>query len=228
MTPFTTLTAPACPLPFESIDTDQLIPARFMKRTRAEGYGDALLHDRRFDAQGKPVAGFPLNDPRFAGAAILVARRNFGGGSSREAAVYALLDAGFRCVLAPSFGDIFAANAVNNGLLPARLAEADTEELLALASADPDAVTVDLHACTVRAGGACFPFAIDPVPRTKLLNGWDDLDLTESYAAVRTEFMARDAEQRPWLRPFPGGMGGRGAGQGARLRCKDRRSVDDR
>ena len=215
MTPFATLTAPACPLPFESIDTDQLIPARFMKRTRAEGYGDVLLHDRRFDAEGRPVASFPLNDPRFAGAAILVARRNFGGGSSREAAVYALADAGFRCILAPSFGDIFAANAVNNGLLPARLAETDAEALLALVSAVPAAVTVDLRARTVRIGSACFPFAIDPVPRTKLLNGWDDLDLTESYAAARTEFMARDAEQRPWARPFQGGTGGHGGGQDA-------------
>jgi 3-isopropylmalate/(R)-2-methylmalate dehydratase small subunit len=198
VTPFTILMARACPLPFESIDTDQLIPARFMKRTRAEGYGDALLHDQRFDAAGVPVPDFPLNDPRFAGAEVLVARRNFGGGSSREAAVYALADAGFRCVLAPSFGDIFAANAVNNGLLPARIPEAEGEELLRLLVEGLSLVTVDLESCIVAAGELRFAFGVDPVPRVKLLNGWDDLDLTESYAAERAAFTARDAEQRPW------------------------------
>ncbi len=198
MIPFTVLTARACPLPFESIDTDQLIPARFMQRTRAEGYGDALLFDRRHDAAGLPVPGFPLNEPRFAGAEILVARRNFGGGSSREAAVYALADAGFRCVLAPSFGDIFAANAVNNGLLPARIAEAEGERLLHLLAQGLPSVTIDLEACMVVAGELRCSFAIDPVPRVKLLNGWDDLDLTESYATERAAYVARDAEQRPW------------------------------
>ena len=130
MQPFTRLTATACPLPLASVDTDQLIPARFMKRSRAEGYGGHLLYDLRFDADGRPRTGFPLNDPRWAGAQILVARRNFGAGSSREAAVYALVDFGIRCVVAPSFGDIFASNAVNNGLLPARVGEADAEALL--------------------------------------------------------------------------------------------------
>jgi 3-isopropylmalate/(R)-2-methylmalate dehydratase small subunit len=198
VTPFTTLTARACPLPYESIDTDQLIPARFMKRTRGEGYGDVLLYDRCFDASGRMVAGFPLNDSRFAGAAIMVARRNFGGGSSREAAVYALADRGFRCVLAPSFGDIFAANAVNNGLLPARIPEAEGEALLQLLGEGLSAVTVDLETCTVAAGERRFSFVVEPVARTKLLNGWDDLDLTESYAAQRTAFVARDAVQRSW------------------------------
>ena len=198
MTPFTALTARACPLPFESIDTDQLIPARFMKRTRAEGYGDALLFDRRHDAAGVPVPGFPLDDPRFAGAAILVARRNFGGGSSREAAVYALADAGFRCVLAPSFGDIFAANAVNNGLLPARITEADGEELLQRLAQGLASVTVDLEACAAVAGDTRCAFAIDPVARVKLLNGWDDMDLTDSYAAERAAHAARDVVERPW------------------------------
>ena len=198
MIPFKALTARACPLPFESVDTDQLIPARFMKRTRAEGYGDALLYDRRFDAAGVPVPDFPLNDPRFAGAEFLVARRNFGGGSSREAAVYALADAGFRCVLAPSFGDIFAANAVNNGLLPARILEAESEELLRQLAGGLSLMTVDLQTGTVAAGELRFAFDVDPVLRVKLLNGWDDLDLTESYAAERAVFTARDAKQRPW------------------------------
>ena len=117
MQPFVTLTAPACPLPLSNVDTDQLIPARFMSRPRSEGYGDFLLHDLRRGEAGALDPAFPLN--AHPGAGILVARRNFGCGSSREAAVYALADFGFACVIAPSFGDIFASNAVNNGLLPA-------------------------------------------------------------------------------------------------------------
>ncbi len=192
MRPWTVLAGRACPLPFESIDTDQLIPARFMKRTRQEGYGDVLLHDRRTEA------GFPLNQPHWANPAILVARRNFGAGSSREAAVYALVDAGIGCVLAPSFGDIFTANAANNGLLPARVAEADAEMLLALLQDGLPALHVDLGRLTVEAGGAVLPFTIDPVLRTKLLNGWDDLDLTRSHAAAIEAYAARDRVDRPW------------------------------
>ena len=123
MQPFQRLTATACPLPYANIDTDQLIPARFMKRSRAEGYGGYLLHDMRFSGDGAEIADFPLNRSRYRNAQIIVARRNFGAGSSREAAVYALVDYGIRCVIAPSFGDIFASNSVNNGLLPARVDE---------------------------------------------------------------------------------------------------------
>ena len=201
MPPFTILTAPACPLPLPGVDTDQLIPARFMKRTRAEGYGDALLHDLRFDGQGAPVPDFPLNQPRWAGAAILVARRNFGAGSSREAAVYALWDYGVRCVLAPSFGGIFAANAANNGLLPARATEDDVERLLRLLQDGLPALTVDLQACRVQAGAETAPFTVDPVARTKLLHGWDDLDLTASYGAEIAAFAERDQALRPWMPP---------------------------
>ena len=193
MTPFTTLSARACPLPLQGVDTDQLIPARFMKRSRAEGYGGQLLHDMRFGADGAPVADFPLNQPRFAGTQILVARRNFGTGSSREAAVYALADFGFRCVIAPSFGDIFAANAVNNGLLPARVSEADAEMLLTLAAQDDLAdLRIDLDARTITTGNQCISFGIEPVWRTRLLNGWDDLDLTLSHRAAIDRFQDED------------------------------------
>ena len=201
MQAFTALTATACPLPLSGIDTDQLIPARFMKRARSEGYGDVLLHDLRFDAGGAPVPNFPLNQARWVDAAILVARRNFGAGSSREAAVYALWDHGVRCVLAPSFGDIFAANAVNNGLLPARLADADAERLMELLQDGLGALTVDLRECRVQAGGTAFSFAIDPVFRTRLLNGWDDLDLTASYGERIAAFAGRDALARSWMPP---------------------------
>lgn len=201
MDAFTTLEAIACPLPLSGIDTDQLIPARFMKRSRADGYGDYLLHDLRFDEDGRPKADCPLNARRWQGARILVTRRNFGSGSSREAAVYALVDYGFACVIAPSFGDIFASNAVNNGLLPATVSEEHCEALLAGLEDGDGTARVDLEACEIHAANLIIPFRIDPVWRTKLLNGWDDIDLTLSHAAAIEAFQAKDAGTRPWLVP---------------------------
>lgn len=203
MEPFRQLTAVACPLPLANIDTDQILPARFLKRPRAESHGPVLFHDLRFDAEGRPRPDFPLNRPQWAGARILVARRNFGAGSSRESAVYALVDYGIRCVVAPSFGDIFASNAVNNGLLPARVSEAEAEELIAALEHGVAEATVDLEAQTIRAGNHSVAFAVDPVWRMKLLNGWDDLDLTRSYAKEIEAFAARDVALRPWARPAP-------------------------
>jgi 3-isopropylmalate/(R)-2-methylmalate dehydratase small subunit len=202
--PFTKLEAKAAPLPFASVDTDQLIPARFMKRSRSEGYGQYLLHDMRFDSEGKSISDFPLNAPQREGSEILVARRNFGAGSSREAAVYALVDYGFRCVIAPSFGDIFASNSVNNGLLPARVSEEDAEELLSLLENGHESVFIDLENCEIRVANHVFGFEIEPVWRTKLLNGWDDLDLTASYAADIARYVESDREQHPWLQQLPG------------------------
>ncbi|MBJ3775559.1 3-isopropylmalate dehydratase small subunit [Acuticoccus mangrovi] len=198
MRPFTRLTALACPLPFMGIDTDQLIPARFMSRPRSEGYGDFLLYDRRRGADGALDASFPLNDPARAGAEILVAQRNFGGGSSREAAVYALADAGFRVVIAPSFGDIFASNAVNNGVLPAKVGEDDGEAILAALANGLSELTVDLERQEIVAGNHTIAFTVDSIWRKKLLNGWDDLDLTESFADDIAHFADADAALRPW------------------------------
>lgn len=199
MKPLTKVEATAAPMPFASVDTDQLIPARFMKRSRSEGYGQYLLHDMRFDGEGRPIADFPLNADNRQGAEIVVARRNFGAGSSREAAVYALVDYGIRCVIAPSFGDIFASNSVNNGLLPAKVSEEDAEELLAILEGGQTAVSVDLEALEIRAGNHVFAFEIEPVWRQKLLNGWDDLDLTASYGADITQYVEADRERHPWL-----------------------------
>jgi 3-isopropylmalate/(R)-2-methylmalate dehydratase small subunit len=198
MTPFRALDGIACPLPLANIDTDQLIAARFMSRPRTSGYGDYLLHALRFDADGAPRADCPLNMPRYAGASAMVALRNFGSGSSREAAVYALIDFGIRCVIAPSFGDIFAANAVNNGLLPAVVGEADAVRLLAALETYPT-IRIDLQDATITVGNEVVTFRIDPVWRMKLINGWDDLDLTASYGAEIAAFQARDAELRPWV-----------------------------
>lgn len=202
MEKFTRLEAVACPLPLASIDTDQLIPARFMKTPRAAGYGGFLLHDLRHDEAGQPRADFPLNQPRHAGAKVLVARRNFGSGSSREAAVYALWDYGIRCVIAPSFGDIFASNAVKNGLLPATVSEADGEALLAALQGDAaPRLTVDLEACTIASEAGVIPFTLDPVRRLQLLNGWDDLDLTRRHEAEIAAFKRSYAQASPWTRP---------------------------
>lgn len=201
---FTTLAAPAAPLALDNVDTDQIIPARFMKRSRAEGYGPVLLHDLRFDEAGAPRPDFILNAPRHEGAKVLVAGRNFGSGSSREAAVYALWDYGIRCVIAPSFGDIFASNAVKNGLLPARVSEQDAATLQAwLNSANDTQLQVDLETCTITAGGQTIPFSIDPVRRTQLLNGWDDIDLTRERAAAIARFRMARAQAEPWAMAPP-------------------------
>lgn len=187
----------AVALPLEGIDTDQIIPARFMTRPRSQGYGPVLLHDLRLDADGNPVTAFPLNRPEAEGASLLVTRRNFGGGSSREAAVYALVDYGIRAVIAPSFGDIFSSNAVNNGLLPARVTEDEAERLLA-ALETPQQMKVDLEACEIVAPDLRIRFDLDPIWQTKLINGWDDIDLTRAHAAEIAAFAERDRVLRPW------------------------------
>ena len=204
MQPLTRFAAPACPLPLANLDTDQIVPARFMKQPRSAGYGQFLLHDLRYDAEGRARADFILNHPEAEGARSLVTRRNFGAGSSREAAVYALVDFGFRCVVAPSFGDIFSANAVNNGLLPATVEEADLELLFDYLCDRPTPLEVDLERCRLRAGEREIPFAVNPVWRTKLINGWDDIDLTARLTDEIREFRDRDASARPWVTPGAG------------------------
>ena len=202
MTPFTTLDAPTCPLGLENVDTDQLIPARFMQTPRASGYGGFLLHDLRRDKKGAMRAAFPVNDPRYADAQVMIGRANFGCGSSREAAVYVLADAGFRCVLAPSFGDIFASNCVQNGVLPACLAVEDIEALLAdgvVISGAP--IRIDLAAQTVTAGNRVFSFNVRADWKIRLFNGWDAIDITQSYGDAISKFLERDANARPWAKP---------------------------
>ena len=186
----------------DSVDTDQLIPARFMSTPRDQGYGGFLLHDLRRDASGDLLDDFPLNAaPR---ASILVTRRNFGCGSSREAAVYALVDAGFRVVLAPSFGDIFAANAVNNGLLPACVPDATIDAIAARLSGRAGPGQIDLAAGGGHVAGIPVAFTLDPVWREKLVNGWDDIDLTRAHGPAIDAFAAARRTDRPWTVPAPG------------------------
>ena len=204
MEKFARLTGKACPLMMANVNTDQILPGRYLKLPRSAELGRVLFQDLRRDAAGDLRPDFPLNQPAWRDAEILVAGRNFGGGSSREAAVYALYEAGIRCVVAPSFGDIFAQNSVKNGLLTAVLAEADVIELGAAIAADPELpVTVDLEQQTIARGNRSFAFAIDPVSRNQLLNGWDDIDLTRSRSERIAAFKAADRERRPWAWPPP-------------------------
>jgi 3-isopropylmalate/(R)-2-methylmalate dehydratase small subunit len=206
MNKLTTLIGIACPLGMENVDTDQLIPSRFMSRSRAQGYGGYLLHDLRFDAQAQP-RGFILDEPRYAGASIVVARRNFGTGSSREAAVYALWDYGVRCVIAPSFGDIFSGNAVKNGLLTAIVTEAEAEALSVwLREAATPPMTVDLEAQSIRAGDFACTFAIDPVrplaPAQRLGRPGPDDALHRRYCGIpRGEAYGASMGVSWWNRP---------------------------
>ncbi|MGI9499899.1 MAG: 3-isopropylmalate dehydratase small subunit [Geminicoccaceae bacterium] len=190
-------TGKAAVLPMENIDTDQLIPARFMSTPRKDGYGNYLLHDLRFDEIGTP------KEPPWSidGTSVLVARRNFGCGSSREAAVYALVDFGIQAVIAPSFGDIFAGNAVNNGLLPAQIDEAFCDALLSGLAADQAELTVDLEASEITLGELRGAFTLDSVWRLKLINGWDDIDLTASRADAIDAFAADYRVRSPWTWP---------------------------
>jgi 3-isopropylmalate/(R)-2-methylmalate dehydratase small subunit len=199
---FRTLSAVACPLGLENVDTDQLIPARFMSRPRAAGYGAFLLYDLRFDADGASRPGFPLNEARYAGAKVLVARRNFGTGSSREAAVYTLWDYGIRCVIAPSFGGIFEGNAVKNGLLTAVVSEEELSVIETwLATVQCPEMAVDLEQAQIIAGPHRIAFAVEPVRRLRLLNGWDDLDLTDRHKAEIATFRAGRLAAAPWVIP---------------------------
>jgi len=180
MTPLRHIHAVAVPLPRANIDTDQIVPARYLQKPRSANFADFLFRDLRTDTQGRPRNDFALNEPACAGARIIVAGANFGCGSSREHAVWALHDAGFRVVIAPSFGDIFHANALKNGLLPVRQEQAVVDRLLQQLHQAPGAlIEVDLVAQTLRGpDGERSTFAIQPFARHCLLEGLDEIDYT--------------------------------------------------
>lgn len=194
MTGWTEIHGRAVALPQENIDTDQLIAARFMSAPRAEGYGRFLLHDARQDDPGHV-----LN--RFEGVSVLVTRRNFGSGSSREAAVYALVDFGIKAVFAPSFGDIFAANAVNNGLLPARVSGDQIDALIATLGTGDAPATVNLAEGNASISGQSLSFTLDPVWQQKLINGWDDINLTAQHERQISQFRAARIAAYGWALP---------------------------
>jgi len=178
MEKFQTLHTTGVPLPFENVDTDQIIPARFLKATTREGFGENLFRDWRYNTDGSPKADFVLNNARYSGQ-ILVAGKNFGCGSSREHAAWALYDTGFRTVISSYFADIFRGNALNTGLLPLQVDDKILTRLLTAIEADPKLeLVVDLPAQTlaVPAWGETVSFAIDPYKKECLINGYDDID----------------------------------------------------
>lgn len=194
------LTSTAVPLPIENIDTDQIIPARFLKATTREGFGENLFRDWRFDAANQPVPDFVLNNPAYSGK-ILITGKNFGCGSSREHAAWAIHDFGFRVVISSFFADIFKNNALNNGLLPLVVSEAFLKKCLELVAANPaTTLTVDLPAQRVAVtGGPAEQFEINPYKKASLMHGQDDIDYLLS---LRDEIRAFDnARQR--VAPLP-------------------------
>lgn len=200
MEPFTTLTSHVAAIEQSDIDTDVIFPARFLLLMDREGLGEHLFADRRFDADGKEQADFPLNDPACRDAQILLAGANFGSGSSREHAVWAVADYGFRCVMAPSFGPIFFNNCIKNGLLPISFDHALLPELFALARAG-ERFEVDLVEGFVQAGPLRLPITLGAAPREMLLNGWDESDVILSrHAAQIDAFENNHCGRQPWLR----------------------------
>jgi 3-isopropylmalate/(R)-2-methylmalate dehydratase small subunit len=201
MKPFRKIDSAAASLAVENIDTDQIIPARFMRASRSTDHGQFLFHDMRRGPEGEARDDFQLNQPDFAAAGVLVADTNFGCGSSREAAVYALYDAGIRCVIAPSFGDIFYSNATKNGLLPIVLDRAIVQTIWqVLEVANSTRVEIDLEAQTVHLpDGSTHGFEIDPFKKRCLLEGLDDIDLTLQHAEAIAVHERESVEPRPWV-----------------------------
>jgi 3-isopropylmalate/(R)-2-methylmalate dehydratase small subunit len=193
MKPFRTHRGLVAPLDRDNVDTDQIIPKQFLKRIERTGFGQFLFYDWRFDADGKKNAGFVLDEPRYAGASILVAGKNFGCGSSREHAVWALTDFGFRAVISSSFADIFANNGTKNGFLTVRLSEAEAGEVMRRSRAVENyELTIDLEQCEVRDDqGFRAKFPIDEFVRHCLLNGLDDIGLTLQHDAAIAAYEAR-------------------------------------
>lgn len=201
MEPFTTLTGVAAPLDRPNVDTDQIAPARFLRRPRKDGYADVLFHDLRFSAPGEERPDFVLNRPAFRNARILVADRNFGGGSSREQAVWSLVDYGIRCVIAVSFGDIFWENSVKGGLLLIRADEATAAAWRGQLHERPGTtMTIDLDSQTiVTPDRSKAAFDVEPARKRRLLLGLDDIGLTLSHAAAIEAAEGAYRARRPWL-----------------------------
>ena len=200
MQPFTTLDAVAAPLPLANIDTDQIIPAQFLKTVEREGLGRGLFFALRFDDAGQERPDFVLNQPGYKNAGVLVTGDNFGCGSSREHAPWALMDFGIRCVISTSFADIFYNNCFQNGLLPVVLPAEAVQQLMAESRGGNHLVSIDLEAQTVTSpSGAVFGFDIDPARKAKMLNGLDAIGETLQSAGEIDLYEMRTALAQPWL-----------------------------
>ena len=202
MEQFTTLTGVAAPLPLVNVDTDMIIPKQFLKTIKRTGLGVNLFDEMRYTLEGEEKPDFVLNQPRYQGASILLARKNFGCGSSREHAPWALDDYGFRVVVAPSFADIFYNNCFKNGLLPVRLSESEVDWLFDQTRAFVGfELVVDLPAQQVRTvdGARAFAFEIDPFRKECLIHGLDEIGLTLKRADAIREYEQKRLAEQPWL-----------------------------
>jgi 3-isopropylmalate/(R)-2-methylmalate dehydratase small subunit len=200
MEKFTTLRGVAAPLPMVNVDTDMIIPKQFLKTTKRTGLGSALFFEMRTRPDGSENPDFVLNKPAYKNAKLLIAGANFGCGSSREHAPWALLDFGIRCVIAPSFADIFYNNCFKNGILPIAIPQAEVDSLMGDASLGANAViSIDLEKQEItRPDGSRIPFDIDPFRKQCLLNGWDDIGLTMQHEKEIAEFESRRRLSEPW------------------------------
>jgi 3-isopropylmalate/(R)-2-methylmalate dehydratase small subunit len=199
MQPVTIITGQMAPLPRANVDTDQIIPKQFLKRVERSGFGPFLFWDWAQDAEGALDPNFILNRPEYAEAVVLVSGPNFGSGSSREHAPWAIEDRGFRAIIAPSFADIFRGNSYNVGLLPVALTDDEVAELTAVAADPANSVTIDLPAQTVACGGFTASFEIDPAVKHRLMNGLDHIALTLEHAAAIETFEASRPDWKPQL-----------------------------
>jgi 3-isopropylmalate/(R)-2-methylmalate dehydratase small subunit len=200
MDKFTKITGVAAPLPMRNVDTDMIIPKQFLKTIKRTGLGKSLFFELRYDDAGKEIAEFVLNQPAYRDAKILVAGENFGCGSSREHAPWALLDFGFRCIIAPDFADIFYNNCFQNGILPIKLPQAHVDKLMDDASRGANAtITVDLESQEIRGpDGGVIKFDIDPFRKHCLLNGLDNIGLTmEKHEHIKS-FEEKTSVAKPW------------------------------
>lgn len=198
MKPFTKLTAIAAPFPLINIDTDMIIPKLFLRTIKRTGLAQGLFYELRFDMDGKPKPDFVLNRTPYDKANILIAGENFGCGSSREHAPWALLDFGITCIIAPSFGDIFYNNSFKNGILPIRLPQEQIDVLLKSADQGRE-LTVDLAEQKVICGNEVFSFEVDPFRKHCLLNGLDDIGLTLEKETYISTYEANRRSSKPWL-----------------------------
>lgn len=199
MEKFTTLQSVAAPLDLVNIDTDMIIPKQFLKTIKRTGLGQSLFFEMRFDLEGKEIADFVLNKSAYKNSKILVAGNNFGCGSSREHAPWALMDFGIKCVIAPSFADIFYNNCFKNGILPLVLPQENVDELMKLAGDENNQITVDLPKQEVRAGNKIYKFEIDEFRKHCLLEGLDDIGLTLLKKDKIDNFENQNRQKLSWL-----------------------------
>ncbi len=201
MEKFTKLTGTAAPLPMINIDTDKIIPKQFLRTIKRSGLAEGLFYELRFDEAGQPKAGFVLDQPAYKDTKILVTGENFGCGSSREHAPWAILDAGIRCVIAPSFGDIFYNNCFKNGILPIQLPKEQVDLLMDDASRGANAVvSIDLEKQEITGpDGGTIHFEIDPFRKHCLLGGLDDVGLTMEKVPKIDDYEAKQKHRQPWL-----------------------------